>query len=934
MIPDVSLLTNQLSASASDVEKKLSSRTERFCTWNAKRKKEIPAWCQKHIEIHKSFEKMLGEIRAQGQEVSISPEMMHVYKKSQELLGKLSGVTYYPKFLELIQAGKTRDPQSPLMVRPNQEERIQPHHFQWHLNTALLMDVHKRTSNQALKKQIEFLILNYLAKAASIGVEDNRAVLLSQVGAFDDLIQQEYHRESSVYESLIKNEILKQLPKNYLMQTSLIDSEEIASLLPLTFTVIETPQDRGNLVKSWSTGLDKALESHRAKHGEQWSESFINPPLLFDVTDLLAQYIKTGGDQEKERLFNDEVAKIKNACKLAVDDIIRLKYSHLPIDEQNKLRAFLLVNTNFVCRTTLNEIGLLTQISFLTPEDFPEFNLNSFLGISFKEKEHERNVERILAEGVENFQAHTTGFINHTGTRVGGVNVRMKFLNFLNLEQLLENDSVHLRQVTEYAVPGANPIIYPNKESIINSVLFKDFKAMMSEPKLEAEQPHIAIFGKATVDLFEGLLLNEIGEEKWAAINANPDTRMLLQTSLFRAMQHLAKAKSRCLGDEPPFTEFAQALELVHCELATLLAITTPFKESDFEEIYKQQLSTVVPEGLRRHLKVGLTKSAMNTMAGINAAVKEMNPQATRAYMSGSYYESMILIGENLSTDQVIANPEIKAVDLFVGEFNHNIDIHLNHSHYTLGDMIGEIDRLLEAKPETQELSVGVDCTIDFFHSLKAKALLEHYEGLINSGKLNFVFLRSGQKFDMLGMDNYYAAPFYIVNNGDAKWNAFNRLMTSPAHKTDPLSLQWFCLANKYASRSMDLYRAQIFKNTRAILDQVPAELLPGVDRQEIRVSTCDRAMDAPFIDIKVLGKKLGYARSKIEELLLEEFLNKGSMIYSRNSFGFYHPNYNIIGAAFDDGQPRNFRINPGLDPHENATIIAFLNKVVGLTKE
>lgn len=74
---------------------------------------------------------------------------------------------------------------------------------------------------------------------------------------------------------------------------------------------------------------------------------------------------------------------------------------------------------------------------------------------------------------------------------------------------------------------------------------------------------------------------------------------------------------------------------------------------------------------------------------------------------------------------------------------------------YEVGDIIGEVEALLAAKPETERLTIAVDETIDYVRSEQVTRLLERFSKEIKEGKLNFVFFRSGQKFDMLGIDNY-----------------------------------------------------------------------------------------------------------------------------------------------------------------------------------
>ena len=90
---------------------------------------------------------------------------------------------------------------------------------------------------------------------------------------------------------------------------------------------------------------------------------------------------------------------------------------------------------------------------------------------------------------------------------------------------------------------------------------------------------------------------------------------------------------------------------------------------------------------------------------------------------------------------------------------------------------------------------------------------------------MNFILFRSVQKLDMFGMDNYYGAPYVIVNNGDHKWDSFNSLLDCRALETDLLSNQWFCLSNEFTFIELEQYRYLIFQNTKEILQDIPLEL-------------------------------------------------------------------------------------------------------------
>ena len=293
------------------------------------------------------------------------------------------------------------------------------------------------------------------------------------------------------------------------------------------------------------------------------------------------------------------------------------------------------------------------------------------------------------------------------------------------------------------------------------------------------------------------------------------------------------------------------------------------------------------------------------------------------AFSTNLYYEIASIYGSKCHFEEVLADDEVKTVDLYCGQFNPNVSVDPDDHHYMQRDIASDVRQLLEKKPAIKHMTVAVDCTIDYVNSQKIKQLLETFREEIQSGKLNFVFSKSGQKMDMFGVDNYFGSPYYIVNNGDPCWNAFKSVLDLPAHKTDALSTQWFCLANKYAADFQEAYRKAIFDNTRTILDHIPQAIQhdPTRPRPDICVSTAERKVDACFIDLKVFGDHPSEKALRIIGYLYQKCEERGIKVHSKQSWGFFHVNVDRIttGATFE-----TIRINPGLNPEENAVLIEF----------
>ena len=946
-IENLRQFASQLNTSNENVQKSLTSISGKFFTW-LKGRSGTPKWAEKHIEIHKQLASAVKEMEAKGEGDKIPADVIKTLKVSQDTIGKIANKLNYSIFIQSVFPDISTVDQNRLL-KGDQGQQIKQSQSEWHLNLGLLMSVYNRTQDPSMKKQIEFLALNYLAKAAPIdldelGLETESELLVKerldnmfQLGAFQEA---SYHREAPIYDDHLKEVIEGIFPNHPSMQGTevLVDTTELQGLLPLFFTPMDTPslenvegseakatilQKNQNLVGAWSNNLTHAILEHFKNNQDSFNE-YINPPIIVDLTGLIGGDVQTKLDKDKEVVFEEKMNEIEKGFEESIDKAIeKIKNSRTEIcitnEDEQKLRVFLKFNISCVCRTEINGVAVLKTIQPF--KDVKHYRLpigtNKFL-------KHNSNgdIEKLSylicgdKEGRTN--ADIQALVNYSGIRLGGVRGREKIFNFMDLPQLLKSLGTG-RQMVAYAVNGPNAIAFKEKNEIVKTVLFQRFKLKMNSQELAENQPQTAILGKATSEMFQGLI-DEISEERWNALNANPDTRMILQQSLFRTLQHLATAENR-MDD---FTRFAQAIELAQSEISTILALTTPFKEGSFEEIYKARLY-IVPEQLKGYVKAGVTKSAMNTFAGINAAVHQINPTMQRVHGEGAYFEEVDFLGKNRAVREVLATADVSSVDLYLGEFHHNINIHMDHDHYEAGAVKDEIRQILDQKKDTKHLTVAVDVTIDFINSPDSGELLKEFSKEIEEGTLNFVFFRSGQKFDMLGMDNYYGGPFWMVNNGGEQWKGFDQLITSDAHKTDPLSMQWFCLSNKYAPQVLDDYRARIFDNAKNILKEVPDDFKRGGKyANQVRISTVSDNMEPSFIDIKLLMKKSGPFASKMKKRLAQRFADAGIKMHQRSSFGFYHANWNQI-EAFHDDHGLNIRINPGLNPEENQIILDFI---------
>lgn len=808
--------------------------------------------------------------------------------------------------------------------------------LEWHLNFGLLMNVYNKTTDLQLKKKISFLAFNYLAKAAPIGIPPLPAEDIDS-NKLENMFHQGitwgtlgYHREVNEFQAYLEPIIAKVCVTNH-GDYSLTDNIDYQQLFPPFFKVIvqdlASDVDMNTTINGWANAMCESIIPHFKKHKDAGFRKVLDLPFLFDFSSLLDTLMM----KDKQALYDDKLEEIEKTLVAAVKKTILTIREAIPdlLEEGSSYRmeSFIEAHMVSICRSKIQDLGVLWELP-----------LPRNSGFSFSSR-----------------PLRTRKFVNYSGIRIGAVRAREEIFKFMNMDEFLKKwgQKNAVKSPVEYSVKGKTDVAYTVKEITVEEITGTNIFRKLLEPAQKpltslkkAQLPldgantspeispakipeEIRILGQSTLNLIEGFL-KEISKEVTKEVHqinnpTNPEIQELFQTILFRMMNHLATAKFY-VND---FSKFSQAIELVHCELATLLALNPPFKEGAFENIFRARLK-IIPPVLKDFVRVGVSKSAMNTFAAINAAIYRENPKPERVFGGNAYFEVESFVGEDRSINEVLSKGDVKKIDLYIGEFNHNISLVKTHSHYEASDLGQDIDKILNRTSATpdQHLTIAVDCTIDFINSEKVQALLERFADRIKRGDLNFVFFRSGQKFDMLGMDNYYGSIFYTVNNNSKKWESFNKQMSLDSYKTDPLSMQWFSLSFKYALDALDDYRRAIFNNARAILDKVPPTLnqkpgKKGAD-QTFVVSAVDPKMNPSFIEIKIHGYAPLEKAERLQAVLFKKFTDKGAKIHQRVSFGFFHPNLNIIPHPTDESFC-SFRINPGLSPEDNAIIIDFL---------
>lgn len=766
-------------------------------------------------------------------------------------------------------------------------ENINETQYAWYLNFALLNNAYQNASDPALKARIRFLIANYLDKAAPDSIKTLREYYpqideLVQLSVFDDCHR--YHRASFVNKIDIGAPLNKNLGLRDRAPLILTDNTDLDHLLPIQFQTISKNEN------SWDNEIFNALKAHFEKFSDpnKALKKSLEKTLLFDLTERFANSIHTNGDKLKEGQFESEYAEFqKQVNKSIYISIKKLKaeFSSLTWIDKSDLANFLIKNICFISRVDIQnkneKIGGIKVFPVLT----------DLSGRSIIQK------QKTLIE-----------FINHTGIYIGAVNARKHLF-----------DPFKFGKDIQYAVEGDNISYFRRRKDFTSMNLFKRLSAQFVSKEFTESHPQCAILGHATMQLLEGFF-KEISDKDWNNLNADPVTRELLSNVLMNIANRLATADLH----KDDFKQFALSLELIHSDLSILLGLTMPFKENDFEKTFLPKLS-FIPENLKAHTTGGLTRTGSNTFAGIYGTLLSANPQLSVVRGNGFYYEQASIL-KCKTFEDAIKDPDIKKIDLYACQFNPSFEVDSKITGYKVNTIADDIKKIFSTKPETKQLTVVVDTTIDYINSEKNQMLLKEFEKEILEGKLNIIFTKSGQKFDQFGMDIYYGAPYFMINNGESHWKSTNSLFSREAHKIDSLSLQWFNLTYKYAADSLEEYRKAIFHNTREILDTCSKKLFTDQSKpQRISISHVDDGIDPSYIDLKIRGYNHAEMGRSIQKQFYKYMLKQGIKVNRKASFGFYHAN--LMKAS--ENNCSSIRINPGIDPKENAIIVKFLNKPV-----
>lgn len=375
------------------------------------------------------------------------------------------------------------------------------------------------------------------------------------------------------------------------------------------------------------------------------------------------------------------------------------------------------------------------------------------------------------------------------------------------------------------------------------------------------------------IEAFESIPLDERFKQKGLCL--------LLQQSYGRILWLLEQALCLDLSQYLNAPKFEAHLDLVHEEILLWLLITEPYSSADLEAAIKKNIAH--PSFLR---------TVSTGMAAFSEILKVLlEPEKVILLFDGCYFENRASLLKSYPLDAfyVVRSPdyeaslqsnlqqlkkENKTVDLLFINFHENI---LKGKYVNQENQVGDvIAAMIKSRCVSSSLTVVIDQTIGFLHSLEMRDLLDRFQFEIQSRALHIVVLWSHQKFDLLGFDKLSGGSYALYSHNES---LIERFKSNEHESLDFLSRQG--LAHYFASVPwlLEERRKRIFSNAAYVNSQIASELkFQGSEDQSILVVVKEDAQNFS-VDVQ--------CSADFDSIVCQAFAERGIPLMIRSGFGF-----------------------------------------------
>lgn len=751
-------------------------------------------------------------------------------------------------------------------------EQLNPREELWYTNMAILLSNSSHLSSETQEK-LNYLVLQSFFKVSKFNPEKNPEIQRSPL--YQDALY--YHRSSILDYNYNSRNILKELDENISnnlgVKAYVVDSDLFKEVLERNLGDEYLNLDN-QTYKECIEGIFKKGREHSIESSGEF---------CVDCSSLI--------QNEDEAELGVFIQNLYN------------KFKKLKEDEENcKDNGGTTFNYNFYplafCKYKEQDILIL-------PKNIYPYNLRE----------------------IDNWRSNN-GFVVSPDKSIKNL---LKCFNFESLLQFKNIKDVKL------SLNGTTPKIFNSFEEFFLKAQNQQF----CNSSLYGDN-HLKVYAEATFNMLRGL--KEISCQK--KINGESESQCsieekfkklgiedLLQVAYFSILNSMGEAY---LHKEDP-VKFYNQIELIHQIIQSILAIAEPFDEKELESAIrkdiKERIVTDLPES-----KIYLKSSAMHSLSSVISGVEKVKGNKDLVIMAqkNSYYETSSILeapsfkvstldGKKFDQDSKSSLENLQEpIDLFLCEFNHNIAIETDGYH--VENVKDQIKAIYENGLASDKMTVALDVTLNDIHSSEIKDLLADplIKEKIESGVLNLVVFGSAQKFDMLGLDNYYGGTSIVFNNAQ-NFQSFNERMDLAQDQLKGLPYQGLTLLYKYASDQIQAYKNIISQNNHEFYDKLPEE----IKSENLDLSVKEISDEGQVYFLHIAFSNDSPLAGILFKKMFDRFVEQNDLFATeRQSFGFMNCNLNRL-------QDTVWRFTMGLENSDQIeAYTSFFKKIVEVSQE
>jgi hypothetical protein len=456
----------------------------------------------------------------------------------------------------------------------------------------------------------------------------------------------------------------------------------------------------------------------------------------------------------------------------------------------------------------------------------------------------------------------------------------------------------------------------PAKNQNLTLPIFKDFSSFMAHESFQAfaalstssDEAYLTILPKITCNLLASLQESGVHQAFDAAS---------LQPLLQFCYQRMLCGMHHAVNGQTQFLKFLNQINLIHEEIATLLAVVEPYKIADFDALMQQTLQPahryhgIEPQFYFKNSGMSCLRSALGAMEELKASVDPTGSSRLRiGVVEGNYFENTIFSSVADFHDLGQEPTSTQKLDVCVGHFRPSCDS--GASCYVPQNMTAQIDQLFANGLVAPHLLVVIDNTISLTGESTLYQFVANHQQRIEDQSLSVVEVRSLQKTAQAGFDMYAGGSVAVYSRCAPLRQAFAAQDGQTVHSLG--NLQGIMHFEKTLGPELDERRMAIVRTARRL--NTPGDDL-GFPQYMQASSRCEEPIQvvpnddpqSPFVHLRLNNRFVPETGDYLAAHLARKAAREPEKfpLTQRDSFGFNQTSLADFGT--------HTRLSPGLEP-------------------